>query len=148
MSDTVLDQLSAETCLELLRLHAVGRIAVIHDGYPIVLPVNYRLVENHDGPWILVRTRPGNVIDQAGVNLSFEIDGIDAAHRTGWSVLVRGLLRHIDDAMASRIEDQVDPRPWLTKDRDSWLVVKPVQITGRRLRVADGEWAFHIRGYL
>jgi nitroimidazol reductase NimA-like FMN-containing flavoprotein (pyridoxamine 5'-phosphate oxidase superfamily) len=148
MSDTVLDQLAIETCLDLLRADVIGRIAVIDNGFPVVLPVNFRLVENRKGPWILVRTRPGNVIDQAPLNAAFEIDGIDAVHRTGWSVLVRGPLSHLDADAVERIREHVDPHPWLTEHRDSWLVIKPVQISGRRLRVAESEWAFHIRGYL
>ena len=147
MTDSTLDQLSIETCLDLLRMHLVGRISVIVDGFPVVLPVNYRLVEDRGGPWILIRTRPGNVIDQGGVNAAFEIDSIDPSHSTGWSVLARGQLSHLDDATIERIKDELDPQPWLG-GRDAWLVVKPVHITGRRLRAIDVERAFHIRGYL
>ena len=147
MTETMLDHLSADTCIDLLRIHSVGRISVIAEGFPIVHPVNYRLVENRSGPWILIRTRPGNVVDQAGENAAFEIDSIDPGHSTGWSVLVRGQLAHIDDDAVERIKEQFDPLPWLG-GRDSWLVIKPVLITGRRLRTLDVEWAFHIRGYL
>ncbi|MEO5840392.1 MAG: pyridoxamine 5'-phosphate oxidase family protein [Acidimicrobiales bacterium] len=147
MTDNALDQLSAETCMDLLRMHSIGRISVIADGFPVVLPVNYRFVESLTGPLILIRTRPGNVIDQAGLNSAFEIDSIDPSHCTGWSVLVRGLLSHVDDATVERIKEQFDPSPWIT-GRDSWLIIKPVQVTGRRLRALDVEWAFHIRGYL
>lgn len=147
MTETALDQLSAETCIDLLRMHSIGRVSVIVDGFPVVLPVNYRFVESRTGPSILIRTRPGNVIDQAGVNAAFEIDSIDPSHCTGWSVLVRGQLSHVDDATVERIRDQFDPLPWLT-GRDSWLIINPLQVTGRRLRTVDVEWAFHIRGYL
>jgi nitroimidazol reductase NimA-like FMN-containing flavoprotein (pyridoxamine 5'-phosphate oxidase superfamily) len=147
MTETMLEHLSPETCIDLLRMHSIGRISVIADGFPIVLPVNYRLVEGRNGPRILIRTRPGNVIDQAPVNAGFEIDSIDPSHSVGWSVLVRGELSHVDDATAERIREQFDPLPWLT-GRDSWLVIKPVEVTGRRLRALDVEWAFHIRGYL
>jgi hypothetical protein len=60
---------------------------------------------------------------------------------------VSGLLSHLDDATIDRIKDEFDPQPWLT-GRDVWLVLKPVKITGRRLRAVELEWAFHIRGYL
>ena len=147
MAEAMLDQLSTETCIDLLRMHFIGRIAVIVDQYPVVLPVNYRFVENGDRPLILIRTRPGNVIDRAGMNVAFEIDSIDPSHCTGWSVLVRGELSHVDDAAIEGIEEHFDPQPWIG-GRDAWLMVKPVQITGRRLRAVDVEWAFHIRGYL
>ena len=77
MTDTTLDQLSAETCIDLLRMHSIGRISVIVDGFPVVLPVNYRFVESRTGPLILIRTRPGNVIDQTGVKRSIR----DRQHR-------------------------------------------------------------------
>ena len=86
MTDRTLDQLSAETCIDLLRMHSIGRISVIVDGFSVVLPVNYRFVESRTGPLILIRTRPGNVIDQAGVNAAFEIDSIDPGHCLGQSV--------------------------------------------------------------
>ena len=133
MTETTLDNLSSDTCIDLLRMHSIGRISVIVDGFPIVLPVNYRLVEELNGPWILIRTRSGNVIDQAGVNAGFEIDMIDPSHCVGWSVLVRGQLSHVDDATVERIREQFDPLPWLT-GRDSWLIIKPLEVTGRRLR--------------
>jgi nitroimidazol reductase NimA-like FMN-containing flavoprotein (pyridoxamine 5'-phosphate oxidase superfamily) len=147
MPDTTMDELSPETCIDLLRMHSIGRISVIVDGFPVVLPVNYRFVESVTGPLILLRTRPGNVIDKAGMNSAFEIDSIDPSHCIGWSVLVRGQLSHVDDATVERIKEQFDPVPWL-KGRDSWLIVKPLQVTGRRLLAVDVEWAFHIRGYL
>src|SRR5438128_370529 len=135
MPDTTTDHLSPDTCIDLLRMHSIGRISVIHDGFPVVLPVNYRFVDGSTGPLILLRTRSGNVIDQAGVNAAFEIDSIDPSHCTGWSVLLRGQLSHLDDATVERIKDQFDPLPWVS-GRDSWLIVKPLQITGRRLLAA------------
>ena len=68
MSDAWLEELPYAQCVELLPARAVGRIAVIVDGGPVVVPVNYRLVEAHGvapGAWIALRTRSGNVIDQA-----------------------------------------------------------------------------------
>ena len=60
-----LENLDLETCLEHLRAGVVGRVGVVVDGVPIVLPVNYRLVETLGLTWVALRTRPGNVIDQA-----------------------------------------------------------------------------------
>src|ERR1700694_5618576 len=94
MTDAWLEPLSQETCMRLLRESTVGRIALVIDADPIILPVNYRLVEPPSGPLVAVRTRPGNVIEQAPTNVAFEIDSIDPIHHTGWSVLGRGELLH------------------------------------------------------
>jgi hypothetical protein len=45
------------------------------------------------------------------------------------------------------LREQFDPQPW-APGRDSWLALEANQITGRRLRSVDIEWAFHVRGYL
>jgi nitroimidazol reductase NimA-like FMN-containing flavoprotein (pyridoxamine 5'-phosphate oxidase superfamily) len=147
MNGPMLDQLSTETCIDLLRIHLVGRISVVVDQFPIVMPVNYRLVETGESRWVVIRTRPGNEIDRGGVNAAFQIDSIDPAHRAGWSVLVRGKLSHVDSEMINRLREQFDPQPW-APGRDSWLALEANQITGRRLRSVDIEWAFHVRGYL
>ena len=92
MNEVVLDQLSTDTCLDLLRIHLVGRISVVVDQFPIVMPVNYRLVEAEGARWVVFRTRPGNEIDRGGLHAAFQIDSVDTAYRAGWSVLVRGYL--------------------------------------------------------
>lgn len=152
MVEAVLDDISLEECQALLRSSQVGRIAVVIDGAPIVLPVNFRVVETtgrETSPrtWIALRTRPGNVIDQAPMNVAFEIDAIDAPRREGWSVLVRGTLHHVDPNAAD-FRERFDPEPWLDTEREAWLVIEPFAITGRRLRAKELEWAFHPRAYL
>jgi hypothetical protein len=147
MTEAWLETLSPEECLHLLRENAVGRIAFVIDDVPAVLPVNYRLVEasgTTPGTWIALRTRPGGVIEQAPTTVAFEIDGIDAAHRQGWSVLVRGTLHHAD---AAAVRERFDPDTWLP-DRDAWLIIEPFAITGRRLHPEEPGWAFHARAYL
>src|SRR5690349_5956180 len=97
MCAQLLEPLSAEECLRGLRAHAVGRIAFVgDDGAPVVLPVNYRLVEASHRTWVALRTRPGTQLDQAKLLVAFEVDDIDREHHEGCSVLVRGTLHHID----------------------------------------------------
>jgi len=142
-----LEELPPDECLRLLRQSVVGRVAVVIDDVPIVLPINYRLVETEAATWIAVRTRPGNVIDRASVHAAFEIDGIDPGSRQGWSVLARGTLHHVDPEAAD-FQDRFDPHPWLLDERDAWMVIEPFAITGRRLHPAEVEWVFHARAYL
>ena len=87
--------LTPAECLELLAACTVGRIAVVHEGYPVVLPVNFVLSRLDGAPVIAIRTRPGNVIDHTGELVGFEVDGVDAARDGGWSVLVRGRLSSV-----------------------------------------------------
>jgi nitroimidazol reductase NimA-like FMN-containing flavoprotein (pyridoxamine 5'-phosphate oxidase superfamily) len=144
--DTRMDELSPSECSALLAQCEVGRVAVIVDGEPIVVPVNYRWLPDVHTSYVAIRTRPGNVVDRGAAAAAFEIDGIDPVHRAGWSVLVRGTLHHLDHLGSAK--ELIDPHPWLTDERDSWLVIEARAVTGRRLRPADVEWAFHLRGYL
>lgn len=147
MAEAWLDELSLEECLSLLRDKSVGRIGVVHDGFPLVVPINYRLVETSGRTWVALRTRPGNVIEQASMNVAFEIDGIDPFHQQGWSVLIRGTLHHVDPDAAD-FRARFDPHPWLTAERDAWLIVEPFSITGRRLHPGAPEWTFPGPAYL
>lgn len=142
-----LEELSPEACLALLDAASVGRIAFVVGEYPVVLPVNYRFVESAGAPWLALRTRPGNVIATAPEQVAFEIDGIDAVSRVGWSVLVRGTLHHTHPSFA-RPGSFFDSEPWLADDRTSWLFIEPAIITGRRLHQPSTEWVFHMRAYL
>jgi nitroimidazol reductase NimA-like FMN-containing flavoprotein (pyridoxamine 5'-phosphate oxidase superfamily) len=147
VADAQLEELSLDACLALLRSARVGRVAVMHDESPIVVPVNYRLVEAAERNWIAVRARPGGVVESAPARVAFEIDGVDAANHQGWSVLVRGTLQHVDPDAAD-FRERFDPQPWVTEDRDAWLVIEPFAITGRRLHGIEPEWPFHPRGYV
>lgn len=146
MTETRLESIPYERCLDLLREGSVGRVAIVVDTFPILLPVNYRLVETSSATWIVIRTRPGNVIDRASTHVAFEIDGVDLVHEEGWSVFVRGMLHHVD-ADAADFRNRFDPKPWLD-ERDAWLVIEPFSVTGRHLQAATPEWAFHARAYL
>jgi nitroimidazol reductase NimA-like FMN-containing flavoprotein (pyridoxamine 5'-phosphate oxidase superfamily) len=147
MTNAWLEELPLDDCLRLLRQVSVGRIAVVIDDHPVVLPVNYRLVETSGRTWVAIRTRPGNVIERAPMNVAFEVDSIDPGHQEGWSVLARGTLHHVDPDAAD-FRHRFDPEPWLLAERDAWLVIEPFAITGRRLHTGEREWAFHPRAYL
>src|SRR2546423_9996994 len=136
MTDAWLEDLSSDACLSRLRDNSVGRIAVVVDEFPIVLPVNYRLVETSGVTWVAVRTRPGNVLDRAPMPAAFEIDAIDPVHHQGWSVLVRGTLQHVNPDAAD-FRTRFDPEPWLASEREAWLVIEPFAITRRQLHAAE-----------
>ena len=60
-----IELLDRDRCLQLLREDEIGRLAVLADGGPVILPVNYRM----DGESIVFRTDPGLKLDQ-GVRLT------------------------------------------------------------------------------
>ena len=141
------EELSRAECLRYLAGTRVGRIAVIADGYPVVFPVNYKLVERPGDPVVVLRTRPGSTISRSGEAVGFQVDGIDTSAEAGWTVLVRGALRHVAMDDLAEFLPWADPRPWAA-GRDDWLVIAPVTITGRRIVAGDAGWGFHPSGYL
>jgi len=147
MTEAELQELTLDECLARLRAGSVGRIGVVVDDFPVVLPVNYRMVESAGPPWVAVRTRIGGVIHRGETPVAFEIDDIDPGRREGWSVLVRGTL-HAVDSDAADFRDRFDPEPWITDERDAWLVVASFSVTGRRLHRDAPEWTFEPRRYL
>jgi nitroimidazol reductase NimA-like FMN-containing flavoprotein (pyridoxamine 5'-phosphate oxidase superfamily) len=146
VDDVQFEELSNDRAVELLVAGTVGRIAVVQDGYPIVVPVNYRVVTEPD-LWLVIRTRHGGLIEQSSARIAFQIDSIDTTHQQGWSVLVRGALRALTDD-SPEVRAHIDPHPWLTAERDLWLAIQPLTITGRVLHRGTPEWAFHPGAYL
>ncbi|HVJ98698.1 MAG TPA: pyridoxamine 5'-phosphate oxidase family protein [Acidimicrobiia bacterium] len=146
MADAWLEELSKETCLDLLRNERIGRIAFVVDNDPVILPVNFKLVEPPSGPIISIGTRPGNTIERAPTSVAFEVDSFDVSHHEGWSVLVRGELVHAAAASA-QFRERYDPDSWLT-DRDAWLLIDPWAITGRSLHGAEAIWPVRPGEYL
>ncbi|MGI5452133.1 helix-turn-helix domain-containing protein [Streptomyces sp. CA-249302] len=128
-----LAELGVPECRELLATHGVGRIAVPTVSGPVVVPVNYSLV---DGA-IVFRTEPGSIPSQAaGCQIAFEVDRIDDAFSSGWSVLVRGRARTVTDPdEVRRLADRARSAPWAGGHRDQWVRIDPLVITGRRITV-------------
>ena len=134
-----LDVLTRDECFRLLGTQEVGRLGVIVEHYPLIIPVNYAL----DDRVIVVRTSSGtklSALDHA--NVTFEVDEIDRTRRTGWSVLVRGLAEEVTEAHARDLVDRsvtAGVSPWAPGVRDHLVRVIPHLVTGRRIHRA-GDW--------
>ncbi|MGW3095302.1 helix-turn-helix domain-containing protein [Streptomyces sp. NPDC001102] len=126
-------ELTPQQCRALLATHGVGRIAVPTAEGPLVVPVNYSVV---DGA-IVFRTAPGTLPAQAaGCRVAFEVDRIDDVFSQGWSVLVRGLARTVTDPGAvRRLTEQARGEPWAGGRRDTWVRIEPLALSGRRITV-------------
>ncbi len=103
-------ELTKSECFELLAHEHLGRVAVVDDRGPVVVPVTFVL----DRHMVVFRTDEGTKLDAAsrGSRVAFEIDGIDAVAHTGWSVLVRGeAVEVIDPAELARVVHDLAPFP-------------------------------------
>ena len=113
-------------CLQLLDISRVGRICIVDHGYPVALPVNFRLIGTGDECEIVIRTGPDTMIGRYTGLASFEVDHIDLDAQEAWSVLACGRLRHEPGAGGLP-----DPHPWLD-ERHHWMVLSTERVSGRR----------------
>src|SRR5687767_3865885 len=90
-----MDDLVEEVCWHLLAGSRMGRIGFVLDDEPWVLPFNYGM----RGRAIVFRTSEGSMLHSlgGGAPVVVEIDNIDHAAQTGWSVIARGHLWEITD---------------------------------------------------
>jgi uncharacterized protein len=126
-----LEILTRAECVELLHTKRIGRVALSMRALPVVLPVSYALL----GSDIVVRTGPGSKLEAAltGAVVGFEVDDIDEATGTGWSVLVQGAASVLDDPAAIKAASQLQLRPWSRRATDRFVRITTVEVTGRRL---------------
>ncbi|MES1935004.1 pyridoxamine 5'-phosphate oxidase family protein [Salinisphaera hydrothermalis] len=121
-----LTELDDATCRQLLASHRVGRIAINGEPSPEVLPVDYVLRD--DG--LIFHTGLGAKQEAAvrGQPATFQIDGVDAARRSGWSVMVRGRL-----VLTEELESPNLPEPMPGGERPYVVHLSIDSITGRRI---------------
>ena len=124
-------ELSDAECLDLLGRHAVARLGYVEDGWPTVVPVNYRVA----GGEVFIRTLAGGKLRAAerGDVVCLELDGIDEELRSGWSVVAHGHLEVISDPAALRHAWANDPHPFVESDDWQWLRLIPFSLGGRRV---------------
>jgi len=124
--------------MRLIEQAEIGRIGFTGRFGPVVWPVNYKVVHGA----VVFRTEEFGSIDQdlrtgipeAEYRVAFEVDEMDPATKTGWSVLLQGSAHHVDDEseraglMAAGVE------PWAGGEKSLFMRITPAHITGRRIR--------------
>jgi uncharacterized protein len=121
----------------LLASAQLGRIGFMADQEVAVLPVMYQV----DGQDVVFRTHVGSKLAniELGHYVCFEVDCYDAATRTGWSVVARGLAEKESDASCARL-DMPGMDAWGGPAQDRiWMRIRPTSITGRRIPSADAD---------
>ncbi|MFG3203824.1 DUF1918 domain-containing protein [Streptomyces sp. NPDC048192] len=130
-----LRNLTPDECRALLSTHGVGRVAVSTPGGPVVVPVNYEVIDDA----IAYRTMPDAVPAAAvGAEVAFEVDRVDEAMSQGWSVLLVGPARVVTEPdVVRRLAERAHTEPWAGGKREMWVSIRPEQLTGRRISPSD-----------
>ncbi|WP_406835176.1 helix-turn-helix domain-containing protein [Streptomyces sp. AHU1] len=128
-----LTELSRAECAELLSTHGVGRLSVSTELGPVIVPVNYSIVDDA----IVFRTARGATPSLAsGCIVAFEVDRVDDTFSQGWSVVTRGYAHTVTDSDEEhRLAEQAYSKPWSGGQRDMWVRIEPYAVTGRRIVV-------------
>jgi hypothetical protein len=136
-----LSEIGRAGCLALFDRAQVGRVALTRHALPAVHPVAYGL----DGEEIVFRTAAGSTLAAAMRHavVGFQVDQIDFAARTGWTVL--GIGEAYEVVVPGRLAElaMILPGPWVA-GRGGHVISIPLQVlSGRRLdpaaRVLDAE---------
>jgi hypothetical protein len=137
MTGNMISELTTSECQQLLDEHHFGRLAFIDDSehIPVIIPVNYL---THDGD-VVFRTDPGAKLTAAltGAAVAFEVDGIDAQQRIGWSVVALGQLREVTEPAEIDALQKTPLVPWASGAKQHYVRVESDRLSGRRVSVAD-----------
>lgn len=126
-----LDVLTREECEAHLAGGGVGRFVYLSNGVPLALPVNFRFLDDD----IVFHTRADGAFAAAvGTIVSFEVDHIDKAMSQGWSVLVSGPARLVEDPVELEQIAALDVEPWPGGRRDAAIRIETKTVSGRRIR--------------
>jgi uncharacterized protein len=121
-------------CLRLLAANRFGRLAVSVNGQaPAIRPVNYVFDEASQS--VIFRTGQGSKLYGllASHKAAFEVDSIDLVNRTGWSVVMRGVVEEISDPRELRRLAQLPLDLWAPGEKPHWIRIRAGTVTGRRL---------------
>lgn len=123
-----LQELSREESMRLLGGVSLGRVVFTDRALPAVRPVNHIV----DGEHVIIRSHGGAAVLAAaerGVVVAYEADAIDPEQRLGWSVVVTGVARPVDDPAAAAAYRQ-RLRPWIDRPMDQVIAISADIVTG------------------
>ncbi len=133
----LLESLSVDECRALVAPGGVGRVVFSNERAPVALPVNFGMLADN----VVFRTESdsGLLSTLANGEISFEIDHIDEALTEGWSVLLSGDGRAVVEPSEYEQVESLGIAPWAGGRRDTYVVLAPIQVTGRRIRRRSGD---------
>ena len=131
---TGIEVISRAECLELMATEPVGRLAVVDHGSPHVVPVNFVL----DGEDVIFQSFAGTKVERLATGpVCFEVDRVDPATRSGWSVVIHGRGEEVtrwDPRERQERLEHLGVDPWASGEKPHLVRIVASTITGRRIR--------------
>jgi nitroimidazol reductase NimA-like FMN-containing flavoprotein (pyridoxamine 5'-phosphate oxidase superfamily) len=123
-----LRMLTPEQCTAHLDGGGVGRLVFLSERGPVAHPVNFVMADGD----IVVSTTPAQANQvESQERAAFEIDRVDEAMREGWSVLVSGPTRRVDNPDELVELAALGLEPWAGGNRHSIVRIHVEIVTGR-----------------
>ena len=128
-------EMTRSECFRLLGSRHLGRVVLVDELGPAAFPVNYVV----DGRTVLFRTDEGSKLNAAlrRGRVAFQIDGVDEASHTGWSVLVRAEAIEVSDSDDLARARELPLYPWAPGAKTHYVRLMPAMVTGRRIAVPE-----------
>jgi transcriptional regulator with XRE-family HTH domain len=124
----ILEALTPAECRAHLETGRVGRVVFCASRGPVALPVNFRFSNGE----VLFHTTVKQATElEAQGTVGFEIDRIDDAFSDGWSVIVTGSARVVDDPDQLVEHAQQEIIPWAGGARNAVVAIATEEVTGR-----------------
>ena len=125
-----LEELTEQQSLTQLGAGGVGRVVFVAPRGPVAQPVNYRYVAGE----IVLRTDISLSMKLvAQETVGFEVDRLDEAMSEGWSVVISGPARRVEDPTEVIELSSLDLQPWAGGNRDTLVAITLREVTGRRI---------------
>ena len=126
----LLGPLDREECRRLLSSVQIGRVVISLGAVPAVFPVNFVL----DGEDIVFLTAPGAKLRAAldRTVVAFEVDQVDEARRSGWSVMAVGRSRGSEDLADVRAAHGLGVVPPTAGGQNRVVRIRVELLTGRQ----------------
>jgi hypothetical protein len=130
IDDDGIELLDESECRRLLATVTFGRVGITMGALPVILPVNYAVIDGD----LVFATSGGTKLRAALRNavIAFEVDAIDPRTRTGWSVLAVGQCAELTDGPAYAAARAEGPVPFAA-GRDHFVRLIPEFLSGRRI---------------
>jgi hypothetical protein len=134
---SALQRLSRDQCLTLMASVPVGRIIYTRRALPAVELVNFALDQGD----IVIRTDRSGKLAAAtrGTVVAFEVDQVDLAGQTGWSVTAIGPSTEVTDLGELARLRTIGLKSWAPGERDHFIRISPVMLNGRNLRTGSAQ---------
>lgn len=121
-------------CWNLLSSVTLGRLVTSVDGQPEIFPVNF-VVQRRT---VLFRTAEGTKLVSAAINHNVLFEADDHNVSEGWSVVVKGVAKILDDDDELAEAERGQLLPWTSTTKQHYVRIRPLTVTGRRFIFGPG----------